>query len=270
MVGAQHIDGEPMQFGDAIAADVSAPRGAAAAGERAGDIIGVIDDDPLIGDTLLANLDEAGFKAMLFDSGRSALAYLADGGQLSGILLDWAMPEMDGPEVLRRLRAVGHSIPVIFLTGYSQPVFEEAALAGGAVDFVDKARSFAIIMQRLKLALAGAKARRSGAAPQQPGLHIDESSFRVYWRGAQVDLSLSEVKIVQLLVTHAGKDVSYRAIYDRLRGAGFQAGAGEDGYRTNVRAMVKRIRQSFRGADASFDRIKNYPGFGYRWSDGPP
>ena len=45
------------------------------------------------------------------------------------------------------------------------------------------------------------------------------------------------------------------------------AGAGEIGYRTNVRAFIKRIRQKFRDADAEFSHIENYPGFGYRWSD---
>ena len=256
-----------MQFGDAIDANSTRQDATARTAMVAEEVIAVIDDDPLITETLIANLDEAGFKAVLFDNGPAALKYVADGGRISAILLDWAMPDMDGPEVLRRLRADGHAVPVIFLTGYNQPMFEEAALAGGAVDFVDKARSFAIILQRLKLALAGAKGGR-GAPPaaRQTGLHIDQESARVYWRAAQVDLSLSEVKVVQLLVAQAGKDVSYRAIYDRLRGEGFQAGAGEDGYRTNVRAMVKRIRQSFRDVDETFDMIKNYPGFGYRWA----
>jgi two-component system response regulator ChvI len=47
------------------------------------------------------------------------------------------------------------------------------------------------------------------------------------------------------------------------------AGDGEIGFRTNVRAFIKRIRQKFRDVDPQFSRIKNYPGFGYRWLDGP-
>ena len=46
------------------------------------------------------------------------------------------------------------------------------------------------------------------------------------------------------------------------------AGDGEIGYRTNVRAFIKRIRQKFRDADGDFTAIQNYPGFGYRWHDG--
>ena len=66
----------------------------------------------------------------------------------------------------------------------------------------------------------------------------------------------------------AGRDVSYREIYDLVRGEGFRAGSGEQGYRANVRALIKRIRQKFRDVDPTFDLIENYPGFGYRWRDG--
>ena len=62
-------------------------------------------------------------------------------------------------------------------------------------------------------------------------------------------------------------DVSYRQIYDLVRGKNFVAGYGEDGYRVNVRSFIKRIRQKFREVDETFTCIGNYPGFGYRWVD---
>ena len=163
----------------------------------------------------------------------------------------------------------GHDVPVIFLTGHNQPIYEEAALAGGAVDFVDKSKSFSIILQRLKLALAGAKGVPAPASDRAPsGITFADDSARAYWRGQQLDLTLSEFKVVKLLVGKSGHDVSYREIYDLVRGEGFQAGAGEEGYRANVRAMVKRIRQKFRDVDPEFEGIENYPGFGYRWAGG--
>jgi two-component system response regulator ChvI len=73
--------------------------------------------------------------------------------------------------------------------------------------------------------------------------------------------------MVDCLVSKAGSDVSYRELYDMVHGEGFAAGAGEIGYRTNVRAFIKRIRQKFKDADADFSQIENYPGFGYRWGD---
>jgi len=96
-------------------------------------------------------------------------------------------------------------------------------------------------------------------------LRLDGAAARIEWRGHRVDLTLSEFRVVQLLVDRAGQDASYRDIYDTVKGIGFIAGTGTDGYRANVRAMVKRIRQKFKEADKHFTAIHNYPGFGYRW-----
>jgi two-component system, OmpR family, response regulator ChvI len=234
------------------------------------DMIVIVDDDPLMRRTMAANLEDAGYRTTSFDGGRTVLDYFSGGGPAAAVLLDWQMPDVDGPEVLRQLRANGHQVPVIFLTGHNQPIYEEAALAGGAVDFVDKSKSFSIIVQRLKLALAGAKGGPAvpGTATEAAGITFDNDSARAYWQGQQIDLTLTEFKVVKLLVAKAGRDVSYREIYDLVRGEGFQAGAGEEGYRANVRAIVKRIRQKFRDVDSNFETIENYPGFGYRWSDG--
>ena len=75
----------------------------------------------------------------------------------------------------------------------------------------------------------------------------------------------NEFDVVAFLAENAGRDVAYRQIYDVVRGNGFVAGQGEDGYRANVRAMVKRIRRKFTQLDADFAALQNYPGFGYRW-----
>src|SRR3546814_893392 len=88
---------------------------------------------------------------------------------------------------------------------------------------------------------------------------------RANWDGQPVPLTTTEFRVVQLLASRAGEDVSYRAIYDVMHGRGFIAGDGSDGYRTNVRSMIKRIRQKFREVDDNFEEIENYPGFGYRW-----
>ena len=78
-------------------------------------------------------------------------------------------------------------------------------------------------------------------------------------------LTINEFQIVHAMARHAGKNVSYREIYDLVRGEGFTAGQGPQGFRQNVRTFIKRIRQKFKDADADFDGIINYPGFGYRW-----
>lgn len=230
----------------------------------------VVDDDPLFRETLCGNLEDNGYRAVALDGGRATIDYFERGGMASAVLLDWQMPDVDGPAVLRQLRSAGRLTPILFLTGHSQPIYEEAALVQGAVDFIDKSRSFAIILQRLKLAIGGAKTGVDATVPEggtHGPLFLDTASARAMWRDTQVDLTLTEFKVVQLLAGRAGRDVSYREIYDVVRGAGFRAGSGEDGYRANVRALVKRVRQKFRAIDPEFTALENYPGFGYRWID---
>jgi len=194
-------------------------------------------------------------------------------------LVDERMPGMTGIEVLRRLRETDATTPVIFLTALSDQIYEEAALIGGAVDFVEKTRSFSILLRRIELALGTARAEprpepARGEAPSAPEatigpLDLAIETARAQWKGARVDLTLSEFNIVRYLAERAGQDVRYREIYDLVRGKGFVAGTGMDGYRANVRTFIKRIRQKFREVDPEFDAIENYAGFGYRWSAAP-
>lgn len=236
-------------------------------------LILLIDDDALFREVLAGNLTDAGMGVVVFGTGAAALDWLSDGHKVDAILLDWAMPELDGLGVLSKLQAAGVAVPVLFLTGHNQPLLEEKALAQGAIDFVDKTRSFAVILRRLELALAGAKGGTTAPPPapstaEHGRLQLDTDSARANWNGTRVDLSVTEFKVVQALVDRGGRDLSYRQIYDLVRGEGFQAGSGAEGYRGNVRAMVKRIRQKFRAIDPEFVALQNYPGFGYRWSDG--
>jgi two-component system response regulator ChvI len=233
----------------------------------------VVDDDALFLSTLTLNLEDAGFDVVGFTTPTAALDHLAD-HQPDAVILDWNMPEMDGLELLQRMRAQGMGVPAIFLTSLNQPIYEELALEHGAVDFVEKSRSFSIILKRLRLITEGTKAGppvepAAAAEPTQGGpLELRADSCRALWLGHEVSLTLTEFHVVALLAGKAGGDVSYREIYDVVRGEGFIAGIGSEGYRSNVRTMVKRIRQKFRDLDPAFDALENYPGFGYRWRPG--
>ncbi|HEV7369129.1 response regulator transcription factor [Arenibaculum sp.] len=235
--------------------------------------IALVDDDDLFRESLGMNLSDEGFEVVPFNRGQPALDFFQSGGQVDIVLLDWRMPRMDGIDVLRHLRAEGVEVPVIFLTVLSDQIYEEAALAGGAVDFVEKSRSLPILLKRMQIILEG----RKGETPEQDSLsggtvlrgelELRLDGSRALWKGIRIDLTLTEFNIVKLLVAKAGQDVSYREIYDLVHGKGFVAGYGPAGYRANVRAFIKRIRQKFRAVDGEFELIHNYPGFGYRWSE---
>jgi two-component system response regulator ChvI len=239
----------------------------------------LVDDDELFRESLEQNLRDGGYAVRAFERGEPALTFFEGGGEADVVLLDWKMPEMNGIEVLRRLRQINQDVPVIFLTVLSDQIYEEAALLSGAVDFVEKSRSFTILLKRMDLILGGLKAGQGGAAPANQAvdgatvlsvgsLELNLDSNRAFWRQGQVELTLTEFEIVRFLASRAGQDIRYREIYDLVHGRGFVAGEGPEGYRANVRTFIKRIRQKFRVIDDGFEQIENYPGFGYRWREG--
>jgi two-component system response regulator ChvI len=231
-------------------------------------LIALVDDDALFRESLILNLTGAGFAVQEWGDGE---AFLAAVGQLEKpdlVLLDWKMPGLNGIEVLGRLRALRPELPVIFLTVLGQQVFEEAALLGGAVDFVEKSRGFTILERRIRIILGRVPVTGMAGADDRiviGDLILDSESRRAIWRGRVVDLTVTEFAMVLALSGKAGRDVGFRQLYDAGRGKGFHAGAGLDGYRVNVRAAIKRIRAKFRDIDPDFDRITAYPGFGYCW-----
>lgn len=229
----------------------------------------LVDDDALFLRVLADNLGAAGYEVVAHDTPRHALEAIRQGERPDVCILDWDMPEITGLSLLQELRTRGVAAPVLFLTGHGGPVFEEAALDAGATDFVDKSRGQAIIRQRLALALT--RGPVPDPAPTDRGelrlgaLVVMHTAKRVAWRGAVVPLSRNEFDVIALLAEKAGQDVGYRQLYDAVHGQGFLAGQGENGYRANVRAMVKRIRHKFLELDPRFTALHNYAGFGYRW-----
>lgn len=241
----------------------------------------VVDDDPMFRESLTQNLKDDGYDVADFGEGQPALDYLCGGGNPDLVVLDWRMPGMTGIQLLRAMREQDIQVPVIFLTVLGDQIYEEAALHHGAVDFVEKSRSLSILKKRIELSVrrvqagaAAADGSDTGAAESDAAavetighLELNREISRAYWKGMEVPLTLNEFRIVDLLASRPGRDVRYRELYDQVHGAGFIAGSGEDGYRGNVRTLIKRIRQKFRSLDDAFEAIENYPGFGYRWRD---
>jgi len=238
----------------------------------------LVDDDDSFRESLGLNLVDEGFDVLTFSAGEPALDYFRRGGEADVILLDWRMPVMNGLEVLRHLRRAGTTTPVIFLTALSDDIYEEAALEGGAIDFIDKSRRLSILLKRLHIITEGMRPvpvpEPEAKQPLGDIAHLGRLELRfdinrASWGGTTLDLTLTEFKIVALLDNRAGEDVGYREIYELVHGKDFVAGYGDEGYRANVRTFIKRIRKKFRDTDSEFDQIHNYAGFGYRWIAGP-
>jgi two-component system, OmpR family, response regulator ChvI len=230
--------------------------------------VAFVEDDDDYREAVSNELGDHGFDVTSFGDGTALLAAFADGVEAEIILLDWSLPNVSGIDLVPRLRRSGVTLPVVFLTGRSQPAYEKLALDRGALDFVDKARGVPILAHRLKLIADSVK------KPNEPDptdnfhcgrLMLKPSVSRAFWDEADLSLTLTEFKIVHLLAANVGTYVTYRAVYDCMHYAGFIAGSGENGYRTNVRSCIKRIRNKFRAVDPDFTEIDNYQSFGYRW-----
>jgi two-component system, OmpR family, response regulator ChvI len=236
----------------------------------------VVDDDDDFREAATVELEDLGFTVTAYANGTQLLAALnqeSDSIAADAIILDWNMPDMTGIELAPRLRQLGIRLPIVFLTGRSAPNFESAALDQGALDFVDKARGITILAKRIRLIVGTTLAAPAIVVEEtlQFGrLQLKPRSSRAFWNGTDIGLTLTEFNVVRLLASNAGKHVSYRAVYDCMHHAGFIAGSGEHGYRTNVRSTIKRIRNKLKAIDNAFGEIENYPSFGYRWTVAEP
>src|SRR5205085_8951402 len=139
----------------------------------------LVDDDDLFRESLGLNLIDEGYEVTSFSNGSAALEHFAAGGSADVVLLDWRMPGMNGLEVLRSLRRGGNTTPVIFLTVLSEDIYEEAALEGGAVDFIDKSRRLSILIKRLRLIAEGARPQLESEGRQSGDvLHLGRLELR--------------------------------------------------------------------------------------------
>jgi two-component system response regulator ChvI len=232
----------------------------------------LVEDDRDFREAAAAELEDLGFEVECFADGASLLEAFANGATADVIVLDWNLPALSGIDLIPRLRRAGVLLPVVLLTGRSTPNLENLALDHGALDFVDKTRGLPILAKRIRLILESAKkpeVMRAEELLDVGPLQLKLRVCRASWKGADVGLTLTEYKIVHLLVSNLGNHLTYRAVYDTMHHEGFIAGSGEDGYRTNVRSCIKRIRNKFRVLDPDFACIANYPSFGYRWEVDP-
>jgi two-component system response regulator ChvI len=228
----------------------------------------LVDDDDCFRELLAEELAERQFGVTGFADGQSMLGFFRDGGVADVLVIDWRLGAESGLAVLKRARQTGLAMPIIVLTGLPATNYESDAFDHGATDFVDKARGVDILARRIRRTLE--HRAEDGVHPAEEEIAIGRLRLRphvsrAYWNDIDVNLTVSEFNIVKLLASKVDEYVSYRAIYDRVRCAGFVAGSGEDGYRTNVRSSMKRIRNKFRAVDDAFVEIENFPAFGYRW-----
>jgi two-component system, OmpR family, response regulator len=177
----------------------------------------VVDDEPNIAALLSATLRMVGFEVLTAADGTDALK---SAGEYDPdlVVLDVMLPDLDGFEVARRLRAAGRAVPVLFLTARDAVEDRISGLTVGD-DYVTKPFSLEEVVLRIKAILRRCGA---GAGPGDGGvlryadLELDEDAHEVRRAGRPIELSPTEFKLLRYLLTNAGRVVSKAQILDRV------------------------------------------------------
>ena len=250
---------------DVVALDAGVPVLLASVGEPAAIRVLLIEDGVIDRGFLTDELSKQGF-AVRKSASLTGAPHAARDADV--IVLHCDCATISSIDLLVNLHRQGVKVPVVMLTGEALPTDECLAFDRGAVDVIRKSRGSDVLIRRLKSVVKASRRTdqpRCGRSMICGKLLLRPGASRACWMDADLDLSLGEYNIVHLLASNVGRYVTYRAIYDRLHYEGFIAGSGADGYRANVRTLIRRIRSKFSSADPTFDEIENYAGFGYCW-----
>ncbi|GAA4238732.1 response regulator transcription factor [Actinomadura meridiana] len=166
----------------------------------------VVDDEANIRDLIEVALRFHGFTTVTAGTGEAALA-VAEHDRPDLILLDVMLPDLDGFEVCRRLRAGGDQVPVIFLTARDTPSDTVTGLTLGGDDYVTKPFSIEALIARVRAVLRRAAPSDTGVL-RVADLELDEAHWRVRRGGVDVDLSPTEFRLLAYLMRNEGMVLS--------------------------------------------------------------
>lgn len=175
----------------------------------------VVDDEENIRFLVESGLHLAGLTTVTASDGREALAAVAT-HRPQLIVLDVMMPELDGFEVLKRLRESGDRTPVIFLSARDATEDRVKGLTVGGDDYMVKPFAIAELVARVKLRLAQAGYASSTSLLRCADLELDVEAHRVVRHGSTVELSPTEYKLLHLLLSNVGRVLSRAQILDHV------------------------------------------------------
>ena len=176
------------------------------------------EDDPLTLEALAACIEEEGFHTLSAADGEQALALWAE-HRPQLLCLDIMMPEIDGFEVCRRVRASDGAVPILFLSAKNEEIDVVAGLGLGADDFIRKPFTRAEVIARIRAALRRAyPVNGKGRCFKMRGLTVYPDALMAERAGQGIELTRREVSMLELLHRNAGVPVSRDAFLDECWG----------------------------------------------------
>jgi DNA-binding response OmpR family regulator len=214
----------------------------------------VVEDDLELADGLVSALAQAGYAADAVRSGADALAACAS-ATYQLVILDLGLPDLDGMEVLRRLRHRGVTCPVLILTARDEPEDRILGLDAGGDDYLPKPFHVGELEARIRALL-----RRGESAPatlRLGTLAFEPESRRLTVGGQELVLTARELAVLELLLRRGGRIVSKKHIFDSIYNW------DDDANLSMVEVFVSRLRRKLTDAGAGVG-IRGFRGLGYR------
>jgi DNA-binding response OmpR family regulator len=215
----------------------------------------VVEDEPKMAELIRRVLVAERLVADVAPDGTSAIALASGGEPYDVVVLDRMLPDMDGVEVVRRLRAKAIASPVLMLTALGSVEHRVAGLDAGADDYLTKPFAFAELLARIR-ALARRPVERVEERLVAGDIELDEVRHVARVGDQSVDLSAREFALLGYLIRHAGQVVSRRQVLDAVWGA------EPDVYSNVVDLYVHYLRRKL--ADLGRERVlRTIRGVGY-------
>jgi two-component system KDP operon response regulator KdpE len=218
----------------------------------------VVDDERAIRRAVSRALSSRGFLVDVAADGEEALGSVRTFDP-DLMVLDLNLPELDGLEVCRRVRAWS-AVPILVLSVREEEADKVAALDLGADDYLTKPFGVDELMARVRALL-----RRTGQGSPGPfrfgdgGLDIDLSSHTIVRNGAEVRLTKTEWSLVEALAQHPGKLLTHNWLLDRVWGAGYEGDVDV------LRVFISQLRRKIEEDPRRPRIVVTDPGIGYRW-----
>ncbi len=220
----------------------------------------VCDDEKSIVDILEFNLKKEGFQVITaLDGAECVQQFEHENPDL--ILLDVMMPELNGFEVLKKVRQTSN-VPVIFLTARAEEVDTVLGLELGADDYVSKPFKVRELMARVR-----ANLRRTGTEYKKQGelaagdLMIDEDHYEVIKRGQTLDLTLRELELLKFFMTQRGQIFSREDLLEKVWGYEYFGDV------RTVDVTIRRLREKIEDKPSEPEYILTKRGIGYYFNE---
>jgi len=214
----------------------------------------IVEDEPQMAGLLAHGLEEELYEVRVAKDGKAALD-LSTSNEFDVILLDVMLPKIGGLEVARQLRQREQSTPLLMLTARDALGDIVKGLDAGADDYLTKPFSFQELLARIRALVRRHEFRRKTVV-EAGDLVLDTTSFRAFRAGREVYLSLTEFRLLELLVRNSGRIVSRTEILTTVWGAGRVV------TENTLDAFVRLLRRKV-DPESETKMIQTHRGFGY-------